>query len=106
MDKKNKELMLVYQDCPMCGSREKWGMKQVKVANAHGFVIVKKPFYQTGVKGLIMEAVKSGTTRLPFFTDGKKFGYSVEDFIPKKKTARRRKKKTTRKDTDGASTKG
>lgn len=90
----------------MCGSREKWGEKQAKIADDHGFTIMKKPFYATGAKGLIMNAVKNGVKRLPFFTDGEKFGYTLEDFIPKKKTTRRRRtKKVTRKDKNGADSK-
>lgn len=103
-----KQIMLVYQDCPMCGAREAWGEEQTKVAKAHGIEIVKTPFYQTGVKGLIWKACKAGMT-LPFFTDGKHFSKDIIDFkepdyiedkmaeVEKPKTKKRSKKNGAKK---------
>lgn len=85
-----KQIMLIYQDCPMCGARRGWGETQTKIANTYGFEIVNTPFYKTGVKGLIMNALEHGIGRMPFFTDGKKFSYSLEDFVEKPKTKRKR----------------
>ena len=107
--------MLVYQDCPMCGSRKNWGEKQTKIADDHGFEIVNTPFYKTGVDGLIKRATEFGIGRLPFFTDGQKFSYSLEDFVekPMKKsktrcrTSKKRNTKSKREaiTKDGANTK-
>lgn len=85
-----KQIMLIYQDCPMCGAREGWGKAQTKIADTYGFEIVKTPFYKTGVKGLIMSALEHGIGRMPFFTDGEKFSYNLEDFIEKPKTKQKR----------------
>lgn len=97
----SKKIMLIYQDCPMCGSRSNWGKKQTEIADTHGLEIVKTPFYKTGVKGLISKAVESGMGRLPFFTDGERFSYSIEDFVekpkPKRKATKKRKTSTKRK---------
>lgn len=85
-----KRILLVYQDCPMCGARESWGKEQTKIANTHGLEIVKTPFYKTGVKGLVMDALEHGIKTMPFFADGKKFSYHIKDFVEKPKTKRRR----------------
>lgn len=88
--------MLIYQDCPMCGARKGWGEAQTKIADDHGFEIVPTPFYKTGTPGLIMSAVSHGIKQMPFFTDGKKFSYSLEDFIEKPKSKRKRNTKKKR----------
>lgn len=88
-----KQIMLIYQDCPMCGSRQAWGETQTKIANDHGFEIIKTPFYRTGVKDLIMDALQHGIKKMPFFTDGKKFSYSLEDFVKKPDTKRNTRSK-------------
>lgn len=74
-----KPIMLVYQDCPMCGALKEWGDKQLEMAKESDLEIIPTPFYQTGVKGLIWKACKAGMT-LPFFTDGKRFSKYVRDF--------------------------
>ena len=93
-----KQIMLVYQDCPMCGARKNWGDAQTKIATDHGFDIIKTPYYATGVKGLIMRACEAGIGHLPFFTDGKKFSYNLEDFVekPERKTTRRKRNTRTK----------
>lgn len=93
MPKFKKEIMLVYQDCPMCGSREDWGKKQTEIANRHHFKIIETPFYKTGVAGLIMRAIQAGCNHLPFFTDGSKFSYSLDDFVDKKPVKKNKTKK-------------
>lgn len=76
-----KKLFLVYQDCPMCGRRKEWGEKTTKVANDHGFEIVKLPFTKVGAKEIIFEGARRGMS-LPFFTDGKgKFSMNIDDFV-------------------------
>lgn len=96
-----KQVMLVYQDCPMCGARKGWGEEQTKIANTHGIEIIKFPFFKSGAKEWIWDAAKSGVT-LPFFTDGKKFSKKLEDFIEKPKRTRRIRKKIEEKPKDGA----
>lgn len=92
----SKQIMLIYQDCPMCGARKDWGEAQTKIANNYGLEIVNTPFYKTGVPGLIKRAVEHGMKQMPFFTDGKKFSYSLEDFVDKPKPRRKRNTKKKR----------
>lgn len=97
----SKKIMLVYQDCPMCGAREGWGEEQTKLADNYGLEIINTPFYKAGVKDLIWKACKAGMT-LPFFTDGEKFSKNLRDFkepdflpedvVEKPKTKKRSKK--------------
>lgn len=87
-----KELLLIYQDCPLCGARKGWGEEQTKLADTHGFTIRKVSFVAKEAKGLPSKALEAGIDSLPFFTDGKKFAKSVEEFVGKKKPAKRKVK--------------
>ena len=95
-------IKLVYQDCPMCGSRKEWGEKQIAKAGAAGLEIEKISFASPEGSHLCKEAIFAGVTRLPFFTDGKVFRESIDDFVAatgvvieeqKPKKTRRRAKK-------------
>lgn len=92
-------IKLVYQDCPMCGSRKEWGERQIEKAGAAGLEIEKISFASPEGSHLCKEAVLAGVGRLPFFTDGKVFRSSIDDFadaiIKKPKTTKKRT--TTRK---------
>lgn len=63
-----KTVYLYYQDCAMCGSKEKWGAEQIKIATKAKVNIEKVPFYKDGAKEIIWDAVRAGMS-LPFFTD-------------------------------------
>lgn len=95
------KIKLVYQDCPMCGSREEWGERQVELAGAAGLEIEKISFASPEGSHLCKEAIFAGITKLPFFTDGLTFRESIDDFadaaLEKKKPA---KKRTARKKTE------
>lgn len=86
------KILLIYQDCPLCGARKEWGDKQLQIADTHGLEIVKTPFYKTGSKDLIMKALENGIKKMPFFTDGEKFSYDLSDFVEKPKKKRTRRK--------------
>lgn len=93
---KDKKIMLVYQDCPLCGVHKAWGEAQIKKANTKGYNVEKVPFFKSGAKEWIFEALKSGVS-LPFFTDGEKFSKNVDDIVKKtraKKTSTKSKRKT------------
>lgn len=77
----SKKVQLIYQDCPMCGAREKWGLGQTYLANANNVEIVPTPFWAIQDKDLLMRAIKAGIKGYPFFTDGDKFAASVDAFI-------------------------
>lgn len=74
-------IKLVYQDCPMCGNRKEWGDKQIAKAAAAGIEIEKISFASPEGSHLCKEAIFAGVTRLPFFTDGKVFRDSIDDFV-------------------------
>ena len=92
------KIKLVYQDCPMCGSRKEWGEKQIAKANTAGVEVEKISFASPEGSHLCKEALLAGITRLPFFTNGLIFSESIEDFVavpeePKKTTKRKRAKR-------------
>lgn len=105
-----KKVWLIYQDCPMCGARKEWGLKQTYLAGSHNIEIVPKPFHATGSKDLIMRAIQSGIGKMPFFTDGDKYAYGIDAFIetpmeevkeaPKKTAKKRKAKDGAKKTTD------
>lgn len=95
------EVWIIYQDCPMCGAREKWGEAQTSEAEKSGKKIVKIPFTDYRAKGHMLKAIQA-TKKLavekqivtfPFFWDGKNYAKNISDLTvaPKKKTVRRKK---------------
>ena len=80
-----KEIICVYQDCPMCGDR---GKQLKKIILDKKLNVRKVSFASPEGKDLIHEAVlNQGIGTMPFFTDGTKFSTSIEDLVakPKKK---------------------
>lgn len=96
-------IKLVYQDCPLCGSREDWGERQLALAQEAGLEIEKISFASPEGSHLCKEAVMAGITKLPFFTNGLTFRNSIDDFaaaaepvekpVEKPKKTRKRSKK-------------
>jgi len=89
---KNKEIICVYQDCPMCGDR---GKKVLQIIHDKGLSVRKVSFASNEGKELIHEALfqhKIGT--MPFYTDGELFSTDIQDLVatPAKKTAKKTKK--------------
>lgn len=82
--RKPKEIICVYQDCPLCGDR---GKKLKKLIFDKKLNVRKVSFASEEGKDLIHKAVfdhKIGS--MPFYTDGKKFANSLEELLkPKKK---------------------
>lgn len=79
----------------MCGSRKDWGEEQTHLADTHGFEIVKVSFASVKGREYCAEGLKKGIKTFPFFTDGVKYGKSVEDFIesePQEKKTKGKKK--------------
>lgn len=92
-------IKLVYQDCPLCGSRKNWGEKQIEKANTAGLQVEKISFASPEGSHLCKEALFAGVTRLPFFTNGLIFRETIDDFIQKNKKAEKPKKTAKRKTT-------
>lgn len=98
-----KEFILVYQDCPMCGSRKEWGDKQIAKAKAKKATIRKVSFVTSEGSGYCAEALKAGKASMPFFTDGEgHFGKTIEDLIEDAKPVKveKTKKKAGKKNVD------
>lgn len=77
----SKEVLLIFQDCPFCGDREEWGRQQTKIANDNGIIIKETSYKLPGVKGIIQNAISRGVDLMPFFTDGEKYSYNLQDFV-------------------------
>lgn len=111
----SKEVLLIFQDCPFCGEREEWGRKSMKIAQENGIILKETSFKLPGAKGLIQNAISRGVDHMPFFTDGEKFSYNLQDFVENqvipadsaettttaKTKARKRKAKTVEKEDTG-----
>ena len=80
----SKEVLLIFQDCPYCKPREKWGERQMKLAADHNIAVKETKYNSPGAAGLIEKAHNHGIMTLPFFTDGVKFGQDLSLFIPKR----------------------
>lgn len=103
----SKEVFLIYQDCPYCPPREKWGEEQSQVAKEHGIKVLPTHFSTLGAKGLIEKAVNRGVSALPFFSDGVSFSYNLIDFVnhDSSSVSEKRGRKRTKKEsevTDGS----
>lgn len=77
----DNEIICVYQDCVMCGDR---GKKLKKLIFDNRLNVRKVSFASYEGTKLVHEAVfKHKLGSMPFFTDGKKFSYKLEDFVEK-----------------------
>ncbi len=86
--KKSKEILCVYQDCPMCGDK---GKKLKKLIFDKKLNVRKVSFASDEGKKLCHDAVfEHGIGKMPFFTDGEKFCNDLEEFT--KKSAKKSKK--------------
>lgn len=87
----DKEIICVYQDCPLCGDK---GKKLKKLIFDKKLNVRKVSFASPEGKELCYKAVfENGIKIMPFFTDGKKFVANIEDLLKKKTTRRVRRKK-------------
>lgn len=102
------EILLIYQDCPMCGARKDWGETQTVVAETYGLKYRAIPFTSAELGDLTMRAIETGIKSYPFFTDGERFSKQLKDFadvIPTETntdedTVKKAGKKTRRKKTE------
>lgn len=78
----NKEIICVYQDCPMCGDR---GKKLKKLIFDKKLNVRKVSFASEEGKELCGKAVfDHKISTMPFYTDGKKYSTNLEDFVSKR----------------------
>lgn len=92
----SKEIIMVYQDCVLCGDR---GKKLKQFIADKGLEVRKVSFASPEGEELCHQAVfEHGIGKMPFFTDGKKFSSDIKEILkrtPAKKSEK--KKKTTKK---------
>lgn len=75
----NKEIIAVYQDCVLCGSK---GRKKVAEYAEKGISIRKVGFTTEEGKDLIHKAVfEHKIGQMPFYTDGEIFTTDLHDFV-------------------------
>lgn len=90
--KQSREIVCVYQDCPMCGDK---GKKLKKLIFDKKLNVRKVSFASDEGKDLCHKAVfEHGIGKMPFFTDGEAFAESLEDLLGKsvKKSVKKAKK--------------
>lgn len=87
----NKEIICVFQDCPLCGDK---GKKLKKFIIDKKLNVRKVSFASPEGKELCYKAVvEQGIKTMPFFTDGNKFTATLDEFIAKPKKTSTKKKK-------------
>lgn len=98
------KIYLVYQDCALCGDRGRIRKLEIQEAFDKGYEVVKMPFTNPIASELIHKAVfEHKIGKMPFYTDGEKFGYNIDDVIAKPKKKRVTKKMKAEKEAkDGA----
>lgn len=102
----SKEIIVVFQDCVLCGSK---GKRKVAEYAEQGIYLRKVGFSTPEGKDLIHKAVmKHKIGSMPFFTDGECFDVSIpgllakiakreEKVVEKPKKTTKRKRKSTKK---------
>lgn len=76
-----KEILCVYQDCHLCGSK---GQTVKDIASAAGLSIRKVSFASEEGKELIHQALfEHNVKQMPFYTDGQHFAATLTDLIAK-----------------------
>lgn len=80
----NKEIIIVYQDCFMCGSRENWSAKAKKAAEQlekAGASFRKLSFASIEGQNHCAKAIEAGVGAMPFYTDGKIYASDLETLL-------------------------
>lgn len=77
-----KEIVIVYQDCFMCGDKDSWSEK-AKLAFAQlesaGLPFRKVSFASMEGSAHCAKAIENGVTKMPFYTDGTKYAQTVAE---------------------------
>lgn len=98
------EVVIVYQDCYLCGAKKEWGEKTIKHLTDKGVPYRKVSFASVEGQAHCAKAVLNGITTMPFVTDGKIYAKDVETLLQAEsepKTAKK-KAKTVKKTKKGA----
>lgn len=86
------EILIIYQDCPMCGSRKAWGEKTIEAINKAGKSVRKVSCFSMEGQSHALNAIAQGITTFPFVTDGKTYAKDVESVLEAKSEAHTSKK--------------
>lgn len=87
---KRKEIICVYQDCPLCGDK---GKKLKKLIFDKKLNVRKVSFASDEGKELSYKAVfENKVKKMPFFTDGEAFAENIEELLGK--SVKKNSKKT------------
>ena len=85
-----KEIICVFQDCYLCGSK---GKKDIALIQKKNLNVRKVSFASQEGAELCKRAVfEGGIKKMPFFYDGKKFAQNLIDLTVKKTRKKRSKK--------------
>lgn len=80
----SKEILVIYQDCFMCGAPENWSelAKQTFAECEKAGIKPRKVscFSQEG-QSHALAAIQAGVKSTPFFTDGEKYASNIKDLI-------------------------
>ena len=89
-----KEVICVYQDCPLCGDK---GKVVVEIATAKGASIRKVSFASDEGRELIHKALSEhGIGSMPFYVMDGRFSTSIDEVLAEPKPANKPKRKTTK----------
>ena len=96
-----KEILIVYQDCFICGSNKNWGESTIKHLTDKGIPFRKVSFASMEGQAHALKAIESGIESYPFVTDGEKYTKNIEELTDIKtadvKITTKKAKKTTKK---------
>lgn len=107
-----KEIVIVYQDCFLCGASKKWGDATIEHLTKTGIPYRKLSFASQEGQAHALKAIEAGIASYPFVTDGTHYAKDVKSLTeaqsephrgkisatldkkqPKKATSKRKSKK-------------
>lgn len=80
-----KEILIVYQDCFVCGANKNWGEQTIKHLTDKGIPFRKVSFASMEGQSHALKAIEAGIESYPFVTDGEKYSKKIEDLTEIKK---------------------
>lgn len=97
-----KEVLIVYQDCFVCGANKNWGERTIKHLTDKGIPFRKVSFASMEGQSHALKAIEAGIKSYPFVTDGEKYTKNIEELTGIKKVdvkiTTKKAKKSTKKE--------
>lgn len=97
-----KEMLIVYQDCALCGANKNWGEKTIAHLTNAGMSWRKVSFASQEGAFHCAKAIEKGIVSFPFVTDGENYAKNVEDLLQKKQKKAKKTKKVKKGAKNGA----